>query len=54
MSGFSALWSQRIRRDRVQLPIWILGAAALAAAAYDGVCASYGTEADRISILPCR
>lgn len=51
MIGFLALWGQRVRRDRVQLPIWILGAAALAAAADSGVSASYATEADRVSIL---
>jgi len=45
------LLRQRIRRDRVQLLLWILGTAALAGAAVSGVASSYGTEKDRIELL---
>ena len=45
------LLRQRIRRDRVQLLLWILGTAALAGAAVSGVASSYGTEKDRTELL---
>ncbi len=41
----------RLRRDRVQLPLWILGTAALAAASVGGVAESFATEADRKALL---
>lgn len=40
-----------IRRDRVQVPLWILGTAAMAAAAVAGVAESFGTESDRVAVL---
>lgn len=46
-----ALWRQRLRRDWLQLTLWILGTAALAASAVSGVEASYGTLADRQEVL---
>ncbi|WP_424937178.1 MULTISPECIES: ABC transporter permease [Bacteria] len=45
------LLRQRIRRDRVQLPLWILGTAALAGAAVSGAASSYGTEQERTELL---
>lgn len=47
----SPLLRQRLRRDRVQLPLWILGTTALAAAAVGGVEESFDTEADRVTVL---
>ncbi|RGE20008.1 polyketide antibiotic transporter [Leucobacter sp. wl10] len=46
-----ALLRLRLRRDRLQLPLWILGAVALAMAAVNGVDQTYGTESDRVEIL---
>lgn len=46
-----ALLRLRLRRDAVQLAVWILGTAALAGAAYAGVTGSYGTQADRSALL---
>ncbi|MFI8632643.1 polyketide antibiotic transporter [Microbacterium sp. NPDC077663] len=45
------LLALRLRRDRVQLLLWILGAAALAAASAAGIDRSFGTEADRRALL---
>jgi len=45
------LLALRLRRDRVQLLLWILGAAALAASAAAGIDRSFGTEADRRTLL---
>src|SRR5690606_23426860 len=45
------LLRQRLRRDRVQLPLWILGTAVLAAAAVGGVAESFATRADRVALL---
>jgi len=47
----SPLLHQRIRRDRIQLPLWILGTAALAASAVGGVAESFASEADRAALL---
>lgn len=47
----SALLGQRLRRDWLQLLLWLLGTAALAAATVGGVSASYGTESDRVAVL---
>lgn len=41
----------RVRRDRIILPIWILGATLLAYAGASGVKAEFGTDADRETIL---
>ncbi|WP_353114193.1 polyketide antibiotic transporter [Microbacterium sp.] len=46
-----ALLRQRLRRDRVQLLLWILGTAALAASAVAGVSQSYGGPQDRAALL---
>jgi ABC-2 type transport system permease protein len=46
-----ALLGQRLRRDRLQLTLWIAGAALLAYAGYAGVAQSYSTIADRQEVL---
>ncbi|TAJ49146.1 MAG: hypothetical protein EPO52_04955 [Herbiconiux sp.] len=51
MSAFLALLMQRIRRDRVQLPIWILGNGLLALFASVSVANSYGDPVERTGIL---
>jgi ABC-2 type transport system permease protein len=51
VNRFTALLRQRIRRDSVQLLMWMVGAALMAYAGYVGVSESYGTEQDRSSIL---
>lgn len=51
MSPFAALLRQRVRRDWLQLTLWILGTAAMAFAGYAGVTQSYATLADRQNIL---
>ena len=51
MSVFSTLLRQRLRRDRWQLPMWILGTALLAYVTYIGVSESYGTQQDRQALL---
>lgn len=51
MSRLIALLRQRLHRDRVQLLLWIVGAALLAYVAYLGVNDSYGTAQDRASLL---
>lgn len=51
MDRFGVLLRQRIRRDRVQVPLWILGTALMAFAGYAGVTQSYSTLADRQNIL---
>lgn len=45
------LLRQRVRRDWLQLALWILGAVLLAYAGYAGVTQSYGTLADRQEVL---
>ncbi|KRA24734.1 polyketide antibiotic transporter [Microbacterium sp. Root61] len=47
----SALLRQRLRRDWLQLLLWLLGTYALAAAAVGGVAQAYGTEPDRVNVL---
>ncbi|MFT4135616.1 ABC transporter permease [Microbacterium sp.] len=47
----TALLRARMRRDRVQVPLWIAGTALLAAAGYAGVVQSYGTVTERQEIL---
>lgn len=51
MTPFGALLRQRLRRDRVQLTLWIVGTALMAFAGYAGVSQSYATLADRQNIL---
>ena len=51
MSTFTVLLRQRIRRDGLQLTLWIVGTAAMAFAGYAGVTQSYATLADRQNIL---
>ncbi|WP_106815210.1 ABC transporter permease [Microbacterium timonense] len=46
-----ALLRQRLRRDWLQLTLWILGTAALAATAVSGVESSYGSLQDRQEVL---
>ena len=45
------LLRQRLRRDRVQLLLWILGTVLMAYAGYAGVIQSYGTESGRVTVL---
>ena len=51
MSTFGVLLRQRIRRDWLQLTLWIVGTALMAFAGYAGVSQSYSTLADRQNIL---
>lgn len=51
MSTVVALWRQRLRRDRVQLSLWIGGTALLALSAISGVKQSYGDLASRQEVL---
>ncbi|WP_435748647.1 ABC transporter permease [Microbacterium sp. PMB16] len=51
MSAFAVLLRQRIRRDWLQLTLWIAGTAAMAFAGYAGVTRSYATLEDRQNIL---
>lgn len=51
MNRFAALYHQRLRRDWLQLTLWIGSAALLAFASYAGVADSFGTERDRQTLL---
>lgn len=51
MDRLGVLLRQRIRRDRVQVPLWIVGTALMAFAGYAGVTQSYATVTDRQNIL---
>jgi ABC-2 type transport system permease protein len=51
MSRFGVLLTQRLRRDWLQLTLWIVGTALMAFAGYAGVTQSYATLADRQNIL---
>lgn len=51
MSSFLALLGQRVRRDWLQVAMWVIGTALLAYLAYVGVAESYGSEQDRSSLL---
>lgn len=51
MNAFGILLRQRLRRDRLQLTLWIVGTALMAFAGYAGVTQSYSTLADRQNIL---
>lgn len=46
-----ALLAQRLRRDRVQMALWVIGTALLAFSAFAGVSESFGSEQDRRSLL---
>ncbi|MFK4790151.1 ABC transporter permease [Microbacterium sp. ZW T5_56] len=50
-NAVATLWALELRRDRLQLPVWILGNAAMAGLAVTGVTQSYGTETDRSTLL---
>ncbi|MET0783713.1 MAG: polyketide antibiotic transporter [Leifsonia flava] len=51
MRAFATLLRQRVRRDRWQLLMWIVGTALLAYLTYVGVSDSYGTLQDRQALL---
>lgn len=51
MTGLAPLLRQRVRRDAVQLVLWIGGTAALAGAGFAGVQGSYGDEQERAALL---
>ena len=51
MNVFMTLLRERIRRDRWQLLVWIVGTALLAYVTYVGVSESYGTQRDREALL---
>ena len=51
MGELGVLLRQRIRRDWLQLTLWIVGTALMAFAGYAGVSQSYATLADRQNIL---
>lgn len=51
MNTLPALLGQRLRRDWLQLLIWIIGIAALAGVAGTAVTETYGNEADRAGVL---
>jgi putative exporter of polyketide antibiotics len=51
MKRLTALLAQRVRRDWLQLTLWIVGTVGLAFAGLNGVSETYGTEQDRIGIL---
>jgi ABC-2 type transport system permease protein len=51
VSGLGTLLAQRVRRDRWQVAMWVIGTGLLALLAYVGVSDSYGTEQDRQALL---
>jgi ABC-2 type transport system permease protein len=51
MNRFAALYRQRLRRDGLQLTLWIGGTALLAYASFVGVQDSFGTPQDRQVLL---
>lgn len=51
MNGFTPLLRQRLRRDGVQLALWIGGTTALAAAGFPGVAGNYGDAQERAALL---
>ncbi|MER7888691.1 anibiotic ABC transporter [Micromonospora sp. NPDC094482] len=50
-TGTTRLARLALRRDRVQLPVWILSTAALGAFASSAIDTQYPTEADRLAVL---
>lgn len=51
MTRLRVLLNQRLRRDRVQLALWVFGTALLAWASVSAVFETYGEESDREEIL---
>ncbi|AZS38366.1 hypothetical protein CVS47_03022 [Microbacterium lemovicicum] len=51
MRAVRILLGQRLRRDRRQVPAWVVGTALLALLSYVGVSQTYGTESDRVALL---
>ena len=51
MTRLMVLLRQRIRRDRLQLALWIIGTALLAYGSISAVYSTYGEESDRREIL---
>ncbi|MEN2738863.1 polyketide antibiotic transporter [Microbacterium sp. X-17] len=51
MRRMLALLRQRMRRDGLQLTLWIVGTVLLGALSYVGVSQTYGTETDRANLL---
>lgn len=51
MSAFGALYRQRLRRDRWQVPIWVLGIFLLAAFSTASVKNTYGGAAQRVELI---
>ncbi|MDR7113204.1 ABC-2 type transport system permease protein [Microbacterium trichothecenolyticum] len=51
MSRLSTLLGQRLRRDWLQLTLWIAGTVALALAGLSGAAQTYGTEQERTALL---
>jgi ABC-2 type transport system permease protein len=51
MTEFRILLASRVRRDRIQLAVWILSTGLLALVAAVGVAQSYGTYAARLGIV---
>lgn len=51
MRRLALLVAERLRRDWLQLTLWIAGTVALAFAGFAGVAETYGTEQDRVGIL---
>jgi ABC-2 type transport system permease protein len=51
LTGTARLTRLAVRRDRVQLPIWILSTTLLAAISFSATNEQYPTEADRIMVL---
>ncbi|MEU1971534.1 polyketide antibiotic transporter [Microbacterium sp. NPDC019599] len=51
MRPLSVLVAQRLRRDWLQLTLWVVGTVALAFAGFSGVQEAYGGEQDRLGIL---
>jgi ABC-2 type transport system permease protein len=51
MSRLATLLGQRLRRDWLQLTLWIAGTMALALAGLSGAASTYGTEQERTALL---
>lgn len=51
MSRLTSLLAHRLRRDWLQLTLWILGTVALAFAGLSGAASTYGTEQERTALL---
>ncbi|MFB7894403.1 ABC transporter permease [Microbacterium sp. NPDC056044] len=51
MSRLATLLAQRLRRDWLQLTLWIVGTMALALAGLSGAATTYGTEQERTALL---